>query len=371
MIKSVTQQYCSTVIEVGSARQHLRSFSGQPGKQTIHYGTGLAFFVNHYGQPNLGAATFSCANLLSDARLLPGLPDKFARTWHGTPHDSNIMPISRKPSGRLPPPEALATMERTIRLTLEYDGSGYHGWQRQPNGLTIQEVVETALAKLLGQEVCVHGSGRTDAGVHALGQVAHFRTASNLPLRALREGLNSLLPRDIAVLAAAEAPPDFHARYSARAKTYEYRICNRPVRSPLHRQTCWWLSRPLEGQRLQAAAQTIVGEHDFAGFQASGSDVQTTVRRVWRASWRQEAGGWYYFRITANGFLRGMVRCLVGTLVEVGWGKRPVEDLARILTCRDRRQAGPSAPASGLFLVDVIYDDGDLGLIPANQAKTS
>ncbi len=250
---------------------------------------------------------------------------------------------------------AAAQAWRTIRLTLEYDGSGYHGWQRQPNGLTIQEVLEAALAKILGQEVRVHGSGRTDAGVHALGQVAHFRIATTLPVTAFRDGLNSLLPRDIAVLDAQEAPATFHARYAALAKTYEYRILNRPVRSPLHLRTCWWLNRPLDLHRLQAATQNIVGEHDFAGFQASGSDVKTTVRRVLKATWEEQPGGWKYFRITANGFLRGMVRNLVGTMVQVGWGKRPVEDVARILASGDRRQAGPTAPAAGLFLVAVIY----------------
>ncbi|MGQ9920438.1 MAG: tRNA pseudouridine(38-40) synthase TruA [Desulfobacca sp.] len=259
-----------------------------------------------------------------------------------------------------PPPDALSgaapnATVRTIRLTLEYDGSGYHGWQRQPHGLTIQEVLETALAKMLGQAVRVHGSGRTDAGVHALGQVAHFYTAAPLPVAAFRDGLNSLLPPDIAVLAATEAPPSFHARYAALAKTYEYRILNRPVRAPLHRHFCWWLRRPLSFQRLQAATSVIIGEHDFAAFQASGSEVKTTVRRVWHAAWQEEPGGWYFFRITANGFLRGMVRNLVGTMVEVGWDKRPVEDLARILASRDRRQAGPTAPAAGLYLVKVIY----------------
>jgi tRNA pseudouridine38-40 synthase len=247
---------------------------------------------------------------------------------------------------------------RTIRLTLEYDGTGYHGWQRQANALTIQEVLETCLARLTGEKVCLHGSGRTDAGVHALGQVAHFRTESAIPLAAFREGMNSMLPRDIAVLEAGEAATDFHARYGARTKTYEYRILNRPVRSPLHRHRCWWLAQPLELNRMRVGTALILGEHDFAGFQASGSAVQTTIRKVLAAAWEERPDSWKVFRITANGFLRGMVRTLVGTLVEVGWGKRPADDLNRLLAARDRRLAGPSAPAAGLYLVEVIYDEG-------------
>ena len=177
-------------------------------------------------------------------------------------------------------------------MTLEYDGSDYHGWQRQLNALTIQEVVETCLARIIGQEVRLHGSGRTDAGVHALGQVAHFRTEAGLPLTAFREGLNSLLPRDIVILEAREVPPDFHARYGAQAKTYEYRILNRPVRSPLHWQHCWWLAQPLDLDSMRAATTFILGEQDFAAFQASGSSVKTTTRTVLAASWEERAGGW-------------------------------------------------------------------------------
>ena len=255
----------------------------------------------------------------------------------------------------LVPPATLAK-QRTIRLTLEYDGSSYHGWQRQVNALTIQEVVENCLFRLTGREVRLHGSGRTDAGVHALGQVAHFLTEASLPLAAFREGLNSLLPRDIVILEAREAPADFHARYGAKAKTYEYRILNRPVRSPLCLQQCWWLAHPLDVSLMRAATTFILGDQDFAAFQASGSAVKTTTRTVLAASWEERPGGWRHFRITASGFLRGMVRALVGTLVEVGWGKRPPADLSRLLAARDRRLAGPSAPAAGLYLVEVIYE---------------
>ena len=238
-------------------------------------------------------------------------------------------------------PSALPAPLRTIRLTLEYDGSGYHGWQRQQNALTIQEVVEAGLGRLLGREVRLHGSGRTDAGVHALAQVAHFLTQATLPLAAFREGLNRLLPRDIAVLEAVEAPAEFHARYGAKAKTYEYRILNRPVRSPLHLRRCWHLGQALDLDRMRQAAGFIVGEHDFAGFQTSGSEVKTTVRRVTAAAWEEGPGGWKCFRITAGGFLRGMVRALVGTQVEVGMGKRPAE-ICRVLAAGDRRLAGPA-----------------------------
>jgi tRNA pseudouridine38-40 synthase len=244
---------------------------------------------------------------------------------------------------------------RNIRLLLEYDGAAYHGWQRQQNARTIQEVVETALAKLTGEAVKVRGSGRTDAGVHALGQVANFHTPSALPLKAFVQGLNSMLPRDIAVIQAQEVPLDFHARFSARAKTYEYRLWCRPVRPPLEQRHCWHLSHPLDLESMVKAAAPLPGEHDFSAFQASGSGPGHAVRQVLNAAWRQGEGGRLRFSITANGFLRGMVRSLVGTMVEIGRGKRPPEDLSDLLASGDRRLAGPTAPAQGLFLVEVIY----------------
>ncbi len=207
-----------------------------------------------------------------------------------------------------------------------------------------KKLSKPASARLVGREVRLHGSGRTDAGVHALGQVAHFRTESKLPLAAFREGLNSLLPRDIVILQAEEAPAGFHARYGAKAKTYEYRILNRTVRSPLHLRHCWHLGLALDLDRMREATRFIMGEHDFAGFQSSGSAVQTTIRRVLAATWEERPGDWIYFRITASGFLRGMVRALVGTLVEVGRGKRQPEDMARLLAS-GRPPAGRSGRA--------------------------
>ena len=244
---------------------------------------------------------------------------------------------------------------RNIRLLLEYDGTRYHGWQRQKNADTIQEVVETALGRLTGEEVRLIGSGRTDAGVHALGQVANFHTGSRIPLKAFHEGLNSMLPWDIAVLAASEAPSDFHARKAARAKTYEYRILNRPTRSPVHHHYAWWLGLPLDLGAMLKAAAALPGEHDFTAFRASGSDNLNPVRRVLKAEWRQHPGGRLSFHITANGFLRGMVRSLVGTMAEIGKGKAPPKTLEELLHSRDRHRAGPTAPPQGLFLVEVVY----------------
>jgi tRNA pseudouridine38-40 synthase len=252
-------------------------------------------------------------------------------------------------------------LRRNIRLLLEYDGTRYHGWQRQENALTIQQVLEEALQRLTGERIALIGSGRTDAGVHARGQVANFRTESTIPLQAFHQGLNSLLPKDIAVLSATEAEPSFHARKSARAKTYEYRILSRPNRSPLAHHYAWWIASPLDLAAMAGAATALMGEHDFTAFRASGSDNLNPVRRVLAAEWRNEPGGWLSFTITATGFLRGMVRSLVGTLVEVGRGKAVPELLAELLESGARHLAGPTAPPQGLYLVEVFYENEPLG----------
>jgi tRNA pseudouridine38-40 synthase len=246
-------------------------------------------------------------------------------------------------------------MSRNIRLLLEYDGTCYHGWQRQADAVTIQQAIEEALARLTREKITLIGSGRTDGGVHALGQVANFRTASTIPLKAFHEGLNSMLPPDIAVLQAAEVQPDFHARKSATAKTYTYRILNQMNRSPLHRHHAWWISQPLELAAMEKAAAALLGSHDFTAFRASGSDNQNPVREILAAAWRAGEGGWLNFSITATGFLRGMVRSLVGTMVEVGRGKAPPSRLAELLVSRARHLVGPTAPPQGLYLVGVRY----------------
>jgi tRNA pseudouridine38-40 synthase len=248
-------------------------------------------------------------------------------------------------------------MLRNIRLLLEYDGTRYHGWQRQLDDATIQGVLEDALARLAQERVAVIGSGRTDAGVHARGQVANFRTGSAIPLKAFHQGLNSMLPKDIAVLEAREAEPSFHARKSARAKTYEYRILNRSTRSPLHRNYAWWLAPHLDLGAMAEAAAVLPGEHNFTAFRASGSDNKNPVRRVLAAAWRDEPGGWLSFTITATGFLRGMVRSLVGTMVEAGRGKAAPAILAELLASGARHLAGPTAPPQGLYLVEVFYGE--------------
>ncbi len=246
-------------------------------------------------------------------------------------------------------------MPRNLRLLLEYDGTRYHGWQRQRGQVSIQEVLENSLQRLTGEEVRLIGSGRTDAGVHALGQVANFHTLSRIPLKAFREGLNSMLPWDIAVLQAEEAPPEFHARKAARHKTYEYRILNRPVRSPLHHHYGWFLSANLNLEAMGRAAELLPGKHDFSAFRASGSGNLNPVRQVLAARWQTHPGGWLRFSVSATGFLRGMVRSLVGTMVEIGKGKAAPELLAELLRSGDRRLTGPTAPPQGLYLVEVVY----------------
>jgi tRNA pseudouridine38-40 synthase len=245
---------------------------------------------------------------------------------------------------------------RNIRLLLEYDGTRYHGWQRQADAATIQQTIEEALGRLTGEPVALIGSGRTDAGVHALGQVANFRLTSAIPLKAFHDGLNSMLPKDIAVLAATEAPPEFHARKSALHKTYEYRILNRRNRSPLHRHYAWWIAPHLDLEALAAAAAFLPGEHDFTAFRASGSDNINPVRKILAASWSDGPGDWLSFTITATGFLRGMVRSLVGTMVEAGRSKAPPTKMAELLASGARHLAGPTAPPQGLYLVEVYYE---------------
>lgn len=246
---------------------------------------------------------------------------------------------------------------RTLRLTLQYDGTAYVGWQRQATGVSIQGLIEEALAPIEGAPVVVHGAGRTDAGVHALAQVATVGLNAAIPTDTLARALNAVLPADVRVLAIEEADPAFHARFSAAGKVYEYRIVNAPLVSPFLVRYVWHLTQPLDLAAMRAGAECLVGTHDFAAFQGAGSTVTSTERTVRSIVW--EDGGGYdlplVMRIEGGGFLRHMVRNIAGTLVEVGIGRWAPDRVGAILESRDRTQAGPTAPAQGLFLVRVEY----------------
>jgi tRNA pseudouridine38-40 synthase len=244
---------------------------------------------------------------------------------------------------------------RTIKLTIEYDGTNYQGWQVQPKGPTIQGMIEEKLALLTGETIPLIGSGRTDAGVHALGQIAHFKTKSKMDIRSIQRALNSLLPHDIVIQRAEEVEEDFHARKHSQSKVYEYQILNRNLRSVFHRGHAWHIPQELDLKEMKKATQKLMGEHDFSSFRSVGSPTRTAVRRVIRADWRKSRAGLLRFEIEANGFLKQMVRAIIGTLVEVGKGKINSEEFQRILDSKDRKRAGPTAPAHGLFLKEVKY----------------
>lgn len=246
-------------------------------------------------------------------------------------------------------------VEKRIKLIISYDGSLYHGWQRQRKGLTLQAVLEDKLETILGEPVRLFASGRTDAGVHALKQVAHFTTRSDLEPETLVNGLNALLPDDILVRDAQYVPEGFHARYSARTKTYEYRILNRKEPDIFQRKYAWHIKKPLDIDEMRRCLGAILGRHDFAAFRSSGSTNRNPVRTVHRADLFEQGQGLMVIIMESDGFLRHMVRNIVGTLVEAGLGKMDAARFGKILESRDRCMAGPKAPAMGLFLVSVDY----------------
>jgi tRNA pseudouridine38-40 synthase len=246
-------------------------------------------------------------------------------------------------------------MVSNFKLIIEYDGTAYHGWQHQGALPTIQAEIEKALARISGGRVRVFGSGRTDAGVHAFGQVASLALDTRLGSQELQRALNSLLPADIVIRHCSAAEPAFHARYSAKSKTYHYRILNRAVAPAVGRQYVWAIRHPLDRAAMRAAIPALLGRHDFKAFEGAGSPRAHSVREVMSAELTETAPDELLFAISADGFLRGMVRNIVGTLAEVGRGRRPPADVARILASRDRRAAGITAPPQGLFLAEVRY----------------
>jgi tRNA pseudouridine38-40 synthase len=241
-----------------------------------------------------------------------------------------------------------------VKLTIEYDGTHYHGWQLQPNGETIQAALERALSTFLGQRTRIVGSGRTDAGVHALGQVAHFSCDKKIDLYRLQRGLNALTPVDICIRNAEVVADTFDARRDASSRLYQYRIWNSPWPSVFQRRTSWHIHEPLELAPMRQAIIALEGEVDFSSFQAAGCDAAHAVRRVYRNELTQQ-GNLIVYSIEATAFLRHMVRNIVGTLVEVGHGQRSPESFAALVKARDRTQAGITAPAHGLFLMEVKY----------------
>jgi len=264
---------------------------------------------------------------------------------------------------------------KTLRLTLEYDGTDFFGWQVQPDRRTVQGEVERAIAEVSQERVRIHGASRTDAGVHARGQVASFTTQTRLAPPELKKALNARLAEDVAVLECDEAAPGFHARHDATGKHYRYTILNRAEPSPLERRTSLHVRDVLDVDAMQAAAQAVLGEHDFRGFETETSlryreleekgrsTENASVRRITAARLARLSPALLVFDIAGTGFLYNMIRSLVGTLLQVGRGKRPASDVSDIVTARARARAGPTSPPTGLCLVRVFY--GEEASIPA------
>ncbi|MDJ0784514.1 MAG: tRNA pseudouridine(38-40) synthase TruA [Desulfosarcinaceae bacterium] len=244
---------------------------------------------------------------------------------------------------------------QNFKLMIEYDGGDFHGWQRQAGQRSVQESIEVALTRMTRQKITLIGSGRTDAGVHARGQVANFACRTRLTADAVQRGLNSMLGGAIVIRRCETAAEGFHSRYDATCKTYRYTIRNHPLPRAIGRHYHWHVRAPLDLAPMQTASRYLLGRHDFSAFEGAGSPRQHSVRTLVRAEWRRSREHYLEFFIAADGFLRFMVRNIVGTLVEVGRGKRPPEDIPTLLAMRDRSKAGPTAPPQGLCLLEVAY----------------
>ncbi len=249
-------------------------------------------------------------------------------------------------------------MSRRIRLIVAYDGTNYVGWQLQENGVSVQQKLNEALLAVTGEQIRVHGSGRTDSGVHARAQVAHFDTTARMPADKFAIAMNMRLPRDIRVLFSEEVPEEFHARFSAKNKTYRYTVQMGLHADVFSRFTALHLHTPINFEKMALAARDALGEHDFCAFMTTGSKIESTVRTVTRSEWTRD-GAFLFYDVSANGFLYNMVRILVGTMLEIGAGNLPVNAISHALETNNRLDAGPTAPAHGLMLIRVVYDGFD------------
>jgi len=245
--------------------------------------------------------------------------------------------------------------EQNIKLVIAYDGTGYFGWQRQLDQPTIQGTIEEKIGRMVGTPVTLIGSGRTDAGVHALNQVANFRISTTLTPTIFFRGLNSLLPESIIIKQAEYALPEFHARYDAKSKVYEYRIYNESLRSPFLRHYAWHIARPLDSKAMKECLDIITGTHDFSAFCSAGDGQTNPIRTIIRAALSMQEKNFLVFEFEANGFLRHMVRNIMGTIAKTGAGEMSVKEFHEILMSKDRQQAGAKAPPGGLYLKDVRY----------------
>lgn len=245
-------------------------------------------------------------------------------------------------------------MQQFFKLIIEYDGTNYHGWQTQPNAATVQASIETALLKITSQTIRIHSSGRTDAGVHAKGQCAHFACETALKPQTMQKALNAVLPRDIVIKSCDNVSANFHARFSAQSKRYRYVIWNDATPLALGRQYAWHVKKPLNIELMRKACAKLLGEHDFKGFETVGTPHLSTIRTITHAQINKKSH-FVHFEVEANGFLRYMVRSIVGTLVEIGLLKNPVSVIDDILCTGNRDLAGATAPAHGLTLLYVNY----------------
>ncbi len=264
--------------------------------------------------------------------------------------DASDRYIRRKAAGCLAGEKGQEMEKKRIRMTVAYDGTNYHGWQVQDNGITIESELNRCLTELLKEPIQVIGASRTDSGVHALGNVAVFDTLSRMPAGKIAYALNQRLPEDIRIQKSEEVPGDWHPRYCESRKTYEYRIYRGEFPQPVKRLYSYFTYHPLDVGRMREAAAYLEGEHDFRSFCQTGAQVRSTVRTLY-ALWVEEQGQDLVIRVCGNGFLYNMVRIIAGTLLEVGQGKREPESMRDILEAADRAAAGPTAPAHGLTLV--------------------